>query len=264
MPYLVEPVVASRGLTTRQPVIKSAVGDLVLRPWRRADAEQLLDVMADEAIQRWNLESLSSLREAEHWVDRWHHRWRKRTGASWAVTDIGDQDTVLGQVAFRSLWLADGLAELSCWVAPRVRRHHVGTEATRALTDWAFDEVGLERLEIVHSVRNGASCPVALRAGFDLEGVRRNLQRHADGFHDMCQHARIKADSGAPIQPAAPVETAVLGVAPAPAAPVEAGPVAVPDELARRRRARRAGVLRIVGEGLALSVGGWGARNSQG
>ena len=138
-------------------------------------------------------------------------------------------------MAFRSLYLADGLAELSCWVMPNARHRHLATEATRALTEWAFDTLGLVRLEIVHSTQNSSSCSVALRAGFRKEGVLRHLQRHADGFHDMCLHSRIKKDDGRPIVPP---------------------PVPAPDELAARRRRRRLGEFlkrpeKVVGAGVA-------------
>jgi uncharacterized protein YutE (UPF0331/DUF86 family) len=76
----------------------------------------------------------------------------------------------------------------------------VATDATRLLAEWAFEKLNLERLEIVHSTQNRASCPVALQAGFRIEGVKRSLQLHADGFHDMCLHSRIKSDNGEPIK----------------------------------------------------------------
>jgi hypothetical protein len=148
---------------------------------------------------------------------------------------------VVGQVGFRSLYLRDGLAELSYWTAQAHRRHHNSSQATQLLAEWAFDVLGLERLEIVHSVANPASCSVALRAGFRIEGVKRHLQRHADGFHDMCLHSRIREDDGRPIVPAP---------APAPA----------PDELEVRGRGQRLRALsrsvlrrpeKVVGAGMA-------------
>lgn len=227
MPFLIEPVVAASALrTTTQPVIPVPAAGAVLRPWREADAAQVRAALSDEQIRRWNLHGVGSLGAARNWVEQWTGRWRRGTGASWAVADARRQDVVLGQVAFRSLYLADGLAELSCWVVPGARRRHLGTEATRALAAWALDTLGLERLEIVHSVRNPASCPVALRAGFRIEGVKRHLQRHEDGFHDMCLHARINGDDDRSLLPESP------------AADAPQAPAAAADELAQRRRRR--------------------------
>src|SRR5512132_878454 len=83
MPSLVKPVVPRAA--TPQPTIRGEDFDIVLRPWRHADADQLKAAFADAEIQRWNLHKLSTTAEAEDWVERWNGRWRKRTGASWAV-----------------------------------------------------------------------------------------------------------------------------------------------------------------------------------
>jgi RimJ/RimL family protein N-acetyltransferase len=208
MPSLVKPVVPARAVRPDAQPLICTPGELMLRPWREGDVPQLRAAFRDEQIQRWCLHRLATAPEGRHWIDCWKVRWRKRTGASWAIVEKARPDVVLGQIAFRSLYLADGLAELSCWIVPGSRRHHVGTEATRMLTDWAFDNLGLERLEIVHSTQNLASCPVALRAGFQIEGVKRHLQIHADGFHDMCLHSRISSDSGEPIRLPAPAPAA--------------------------------------------------------
>lgn len=67
--------------------------------------------------------------------------------------------------------------------------------AVSALTHWAFDEIGFERLELAHSVLNEASCRVAAKTGFALEGTRRHSHLHADGWHDMHLHARLRDDA---------------------------------------------------------------------
>lgn len=53
----------------------------------------------------------------------------------------------------------------------------------------------LHRLELAHSVRNPASCRVADKAGYRLEGTKRQEGRHADGWHDMHPHARLRSDA---------------------------------------------------------------------
>lgn len=188
-----------------QPSVSFHGSEIILRPWEHGDAARLKAAFSDKQIQRWCLHRLATIPEGRAWIDSWHKRWRQRRGASWAIVDRKRPDLALGQIGFRSLYLADGLAEVSCWVMPKARRRHLGTEATRMLADWAFDELGLERLEIVHSTHNPASCPVALRAGFQIEGIKRHLQLHLDGFHDMCLHSRISSDDGEPIVAAEPV-----------------------------------------------------------
>ncbi|MFL6128965.1 MAG: GNAT family N-acetyltransferase, partial [Mycobacteriales bacterium] len=201
MPWLVAPVVNPGRLAgMAQPSIRSQTAGLILRPWRAEDAPQLVEAFADEEIQRWLLRSLDSEQEAVAWVADWHDRWTRSAGASWAVTPGEDQDKVLGQVAFRSLHLNDGLAELSFWVIPEHRKHGIASSAATALVSWSVQDLGLQRLEIVHSVQNEAACGAATLAGFRIEGVRRSLQLHTDGFHDMHLHARLRTDDGLPVR----------------------------------------------------------------
>jgi RimJ/RimL family protein N-acetyltransferase len=68
----------------------------------------------------------------------------------------------------------------------------VASGAAGALAAWALNDLGLHRLEIHHSTRNEASCRVAERAGFTLEGVIRSALLHQDGWHDMHVHARVR------------------------------------------------------------------------
>jgi RimJ/RimL family protein N-acetyltransferase len=145
--------------------------------------------------------SLESEIEAGQWMAEWHDRWRAQTGAGWAVSLQSDPEEVLGQVAFRTLYLTEGLAECSYWVGPDYRGKGVAPEATRALCEWAFEELCLHRVELVHSVRNRRSCRVALKAGFETEGIERSLQRYGHGgIHDMHLHARVKpADTRATV-----------------------------------------------------------------
>jgi RimJ/RimL family protein N-acetyltransferase len=193
MPSLIEPVIEDGSLAAvGQPEI--AGSGLLLRPWTATDAPQLLAAFADDEKQRWHLLSLDSEAEAVDWMAGWTARWQHEAGASWAVTSGADSSAVLGQVAFRSLYLADGLAEVSYWVVPGHRRRRIGTTALHVLAGWAFDDLGLVRLELVHSVRNLPSCRTALRAGFRAEGTKRMLQRHQDGFHDMHLHSRVRGD----------------------------------------------------------------------
>ena len=84
--------------------------------------------------------------------------------------------------------------EVAYWTMPTRRGQDVASSAVEALTHWAFDDVGFHRLELTHSVHNLPSCRVAIKTGFDLEGVKRRAGLHLDGWHDMHLHARVNDD----------------------------------------------------------------------
>ncbi|GIF10807.1 GNAT family N-acetyltransferase [Actinoplanes teichomyceticus] len=195
MPSLVTPALATGTLAhSAQPEI---TGDgVLLRPWCAADRPAVVAGYADPAIRRWHCRAMND-DEAAAWIARWPRRWQEESGAGWAVTvPAGDAPDlrVAGQISFRRIDLAEGVAELSYWVLPEFRGGRIAPRALTALTTWAFTGLGLHRLELNHSTANPASCRVAARSGYPAEGTRRSEARHADGWHDMHQHARLATD----------------------------------------------------------------------
>ncbi|UXY31486.1 GNAT family N-acetyltransferase [Streptomyces sp. HUAS TT20] len=188
----IPPVVpAGRMARDNQPVLALPSG-LELRPWRPDDADALMAAGRDPAIRRWNLFTVESRAEACRRIERMHERWRAETGAVWAVARPGA--AVTGLIGWNDIDLAGGSAEIVYWVLPKARGGGIVVEATRRLSRWALDELGLHRLRLCHSVANPASCRVAEKAGYPLEGTMRGALLHADGWHDQHLHALVRGD----------------------------------------------------------------------
>jgi [ribosomal protein S5]-alanine N-acetyltransferase len=162
----------------------------VLRPWRPADAPAVAAAYRDPEIRRWHFRSMDE-HEARVWIEEWSKRWREESGCGWAAAS---DNGVLGQISLRTVNLDEGVAEISYWVLPEARGRQIAQQALVAVTTWAFDVLGLHRIEVIHSTQNPASCRVAERAGYIAEGVKRSEALHADGWHDMHLHARIATD----------------------------------------------------------------------
>ncbi len=168
-----------------------------MRPWQAADAPAVERAYSEPDIQQWHARSMTPS-EAQEWIASRAELWAQERGADWA---IGDGSGVLGRMGVRRVELAEGLAEVTYWVLPHARGRRVASTALRALSDWLFGEVGLHRIELMHSTLNPASCRVAELASFGLEGVKRQEGLHPDGWHDMHIHARLSGDGEADAAP---------------------------------------------------------------
>lgn len=196
MPYLTQAVLPAGTLSrTPQPTLPAGDG-LILRPWRAEDAPAVFDAFQDPAIHQWHSRAADSEDEVRGWITEWQRAWAQERNVQWAVADAAD-DRLLGRVALRNVLLGDGVAEVAYWTVFRARGRGVAARATAALARWALDEIGFHRLELSHSVRNPASCRVAAKTGFHLEGTKRSALRHRDGWHDMHLHARVREDGAA-------------------------------------------------------------------
>ncbi|MEV0094300.1 GNAT family N-acetyltransferase [Streptomyces sp. NPDC050738] len=195
MPELSTPAIAAGSLSGSEQPVLPVGGGAVLRPWLPGDAGAVMAAYQDPAIQRWHVRRADSLAEAGEWIAGWRAAWGTERNAHWAIADT-DTYAVLGKMSLRELNFADGVAFLSYWVAPAARGGGVCPRAVGALSDWALGEVGFQRLELEHSTANQASCRVAVKSGFEAEGVRRGAALHADGWHDMHLHARVRGTRG--------------------------------------------------------------------
>ncbi|AVV43599.1 GNAT family N-acetyltransferase [Streptomyces sp. ID05-04B] len=193
MPYTADPVLPAGTLSgAPQPVLRTGDG-LLLRPWRATDTPAVHVAFQDPAMHQWHIRAADSEEEVAGWIEEWRTCWQEERSAQWAVVDA-HTDELLGRVALRAVQLDEGVAEVAYWTTGAARGRGVAPRATTALTRWAFDEIGFHRLELMHAIANEASCRVAGKAGFALEGTKRSAVLHQDGWHDMHLHARVQGD----------------------------------------------------------------------
>lgn len=79
-------------------------------------------------------------------------------------------------------------------LAADLRGRGLPTAGLCSVAAWAFDELGLFRLELGHRVNNPASCRVATGAGFLVEGLERAKLRYGTQRYDVETHARLRTD----------------------------------------------------------------------
>jgi RimJ/RimL family protein N-acetyltransferase len=106
------------------------------------------------------------------WVERYTSGRDARTNEGFAIVDPASGD-FLGFMGLVNLQLDEQEAEAGYIVASHARGRGVATRALRLLTAWAFDELPLERIELLIDVENSPSEIVAERCGYTREGVLR-------------------------------------------------------------------------------------------
>ncbi|MFF2851428.1 GNAT family N-acetyltransferase [Streptomyces sp. NPDC058001] len=198
MPSLIPDVIPTGTFAAReQPTLPVASG-LRVRPWEPKDAPAVFTAFQDPVMQQWHARVAHSEDEVRDWIEEWRTSWHGERHAFWAVADA-ESDEIAGRIALRGITLADGAAEIAYWTMPAARGRGVAPTAVTALCRWALDDIGFHRIELLHATGNNASCRVADKTGFLLEGTKRSALLHPDGWHDMHLHARVGADPTPPV-----------------------------------------------------------------
>jgi ribosomal-protein-serine acetyltransferase len=82
--------------------------------------------------------------------------------------------------------------EIGYWLDRRHEGKGIVTRVCTRFFDFAFDELGLHRMELQAASTNRRSRAVAERLGMTLEGVARDGVRVADGYLDSCMYAVLE------------------------------------------------------------------------
>ncbi|MFL6112828.1 MAG: GNAT family N-acetyltransferase [Catenulispora sp.] len=169
-------------------------GRFQLRPPSPRDVPDLVAMAHDEDIQLWNPPRFGTDEaQAREWVER-SADWDDGTRPLFCVYDATG-GRLLGMVSLHKIDFENSGGELGYRVAPWARGRGVATTAVRTVTDWAFGYLDLTRVELFHALDNAASCRVAEKAGYRLEGALRSSHRYGDGkLHDEHIHGRLATD----------------------------------------------------------------------
>jgi RimJ/RimL family protein N-acetyltransferase len=166
-----------------------------LRPLHDDDARFILSALNDPGMLRAR-SALPPVDEAAsgEWIGRATRASADGTYAPWVLL-ASDNDTPIGLIVLQAVDRTAGTAEVGYFVSTGWREHGAATSALAAVAAWAFGVLGLHRIYLLHDADNTASCRVALRAGFRIEGVLRESRRRRDGSRcDEELHARLSTD----------------------------------------------------------------------
>ena len=166
----------------------------VLRGWTDDDVPSLL-LAFEPAEMRWQHSGapIDNADAALDWILVREEAWRSGTGYVFAVTDADDD--VLGCIGVTAIDRRHDIGWVSYWTVAAARGRGVASAAAIAISEWAFADLGLFRLELGHRTDNPASCKVATKAGYAVEGLERAKLRYGDQRYDAEIHARLATDT---------------------------------------------------------------------
>lgn len=131
--------------------------------------------------------------DARAWIAAAPGRLAAGEGADFVIMDREDQ-RLLGTVGLVRVRWEDLTAEVGYSLAASARGHGYATRAVKLLTRWAFETLGMRRMELTTHVDNAHSQSVAERAGYKREGVMRSYRVLRDRRVDLVMFSRLPRD----------------------------------------------------------------------
>ncbi len=169
-------------------------GRWILREWRPDDADALVRRANDRRVSIDLRDRFPFPYTAENAAD-WLGRAAGVTPpAAFAITEP-PSDEPLGGI---SLMLQEDVhricAEIGYWLGVDAWGRGIASAAVNAATAYAFDVLGLERVQAVVNTRNPASARVLEKCGFMREGTMRRAAIKEGVLLDQFMYAALKTE----------------------------------------------------------------------
>ena len=172
-------------------------GQVLLRPYRLDDADGLYAAARESIAEvspwmKW-CHADYSIEESATWIEQCAERWQQGTEYNFVIADsMGG--SFLGGCGVGYINQVDRVVNLGYWVRTSRTRQGVASTATRLLARFGFEELKLNRIEIIAATGNLASQRVAEKAGATREGILRNRLVVHENVYDMVMFSFIPQD----------------------------------------------------------------------
>jgi [ribosomal protein S5]-alanine N-acetyltransferase len=169
---------------------------LVLRRFKQSDAEYMFKNWAtDSEVSKflsWNTHK--DLNETRQIVDSWLNEYDKDSCYNWAI-ELKDFGEIIGQISLVGLYEK----YCSCEVGYKIGRLFWGrgimTEALKAVINYLFSEIGMNRIEAKHNTLNLTSGRVMQKSGMKHEGILRQAEVDKKGhFCNLAVYSILKSE----------------------------------------------------------------------
>lgn len=177
--------------------IQLAEEDLLLRPFRLTDAAQLYCAVKEslKELKPWMSWATDGYTEftAREYITIARARWEEHSFYGFAILR-GDE--LLGACTLSSIHSIYRFCNLGYWVRTSCHGHGIAGRAAKLAARFAFEHLGLIRVEIVIAVGNQASLRVAEKIGAHKEGLLLNRIAVGKAIHDAYMYSLVPSDFG--------------------------------------------------------------------
>ncbi len=172
-----------------------------LRLLEESDGEELDAVVQTnrEYLARWMPWAAGQTgQETLEFIRSTRRQLAENQGFHLAIVEAGG---IVGVIGFHRLDWPNRSTSIGYWIAESSQRRGTVTAAVRAITDYAFREWQLNRVEIRAGLENHRSRAVPARLGFVEEGVLREAERVGNGYMDHVVYSMLTTEWKSPPPP---------------------------------------------------------------
>ena len=167
---------------------------LLLRRMTMKDAQDVFEYSCDPEVARHVLWSAQKhISEAKDYIRYMTKRYRDDLPSSWGIIDKAS-GRLVGTIGYMAFSEENASVEVGYSLARWLWGKGLMTEALRAVIDYTFDAMDVNRIEAQHEIDNPSSGRVMEKCGMVKEGVLRQRLYNKGEFKDVALYSILRGD----------------------------------------------------------------------
>ena len=170
---------------------------LILRNWQDEDIDDLLEGLNNINVSKWlaNVPYPYTKKDAESFISYAKQLNDNSKDIMLAIVSK-ENNKVIGGTSIESISKKDGTAGGGIWLNEKYQQNGYGTEAFSTRIKYAFEVLGLRRMENGYFVGNEKSKAMQYKLGYKDEGIRRKkyLCLATNEYTDECITGLLKEE----------------------------------------------------------------------
>lgn len=169
---------------------------LILRKFAKEDAAAMYKNWAsDQEVTKYlTWPPHSSQEVSQHVIEDWINSYSNKTYYQWAIVPKDNGSGPIGSISVIYMVENASMMHIGYCIGKNWWHQGITSEALKAVMDFLFDVVNVNRIEARHDPRNPNSGKVMKKCGMKYEGTLYSSDWNNQGICDACYYALLKSE----------------------------------------------------------------------
>lgn len=169
--------------------------EILLRELRLDDAEELFELIDANRghLRTWLpwLDMNTEIEHTRHWLNVIEEQHSKNLGCYCAIFFM---EHMVGAIDYHCIRIDNKSVQVGYWLSHHAQGKGIMTRCCRFMADYAFRELGYNRVAIAVAPDNVRSRAIPLRLGFKEEGILREAELLHDHYTDHVIYSLLRRE----------------------------------------------------------------------
>jgi len=167
---------------------------LILRKLTPQDERDVFEYASDDEVTKYvTWETHKTIDDTRNFISFTLERYERDEAGEWGIV-LKENSKLIGTIGIPGYSIKDRRAEIGYVLSRKYWGQGIMPEALRQVLKFAFEEMGLNRIECYHALGNEKSGRVMQKVGMSFEGIARERLYAKNRYWDNKQYAILKSD----------------------------------------------------------------------